>query len=70
MNPIEMGTSQLLVDGEAIGGSDWLLSTVSLAPGAHYIASSQPGDKFGIMVYAYDQDVSYSFPGGLDLAKQ
>ncbi len=34
--------------------------------GAHTITSSEPA---GVIVYGYDQYVSYGYTGGLDLAK-
>ncbi|MBM64771.1 MAG: hypothetical protein CMH55_00890 [Myxococcales bacterium] len=36
--------------------------------GPHVIESAG-GDRFGLMVYAFDSHVSYAYPGGLDLTK-
>jgi hypothetical protein len=52
-----------------IGSGAWRLTIVKLAAGAHDIKSLS-GDRFGIMVYAYDDYVSYAYPGGMDLTKQ
>jgi hypothetical protein len=37
-----------------------------LQPGAHTVTASEPA---GVIVYGYDQYVSYGYTGGLDLAK-
>ena len=65
----ETPADRLLLNSEPIGATEWVLTTIEVQPGAHFIGSAESGEKFGIMVYAYDQYVSYSFPGGLDLAK-
>ena len=54
---------------EPIGQSDWHLTIVEVSAGPHFM-SNPSGDAFGIMVYAYDRDVSYAFPGGLNLLKR
>ena len=38
--------------------------SVALEPGVHQLESDR---SFGLIVYAYDDYVSYAFPGGLDL---
>ncbi len=57
------------VHEEPIGQSDWHLTIVEVSAGPHFM-SNPSGDAFGIMVYAYDRDVSYAFPGGLNLLKR
>jgi hypothetical protein len=52
-----------------IGSGAWRLTILKISPGAHDIQSLS-GDRFGIMVYAYDDYVSYAYPGGMDLTKQ
>jgi hypothetical protein len=51
-----------------IGNSEWGYTIVRMDDGPHLI-SSRSGQPFGIMVYAYDDYVSYAYPGGLDLTK-
>ncbi len=48
----------------SLDGTEWEVFTVELEPGAHRIAADLP---IGIVVYAYDDYVSYAFTGGLDL---
>ncbi len=54
---------------ESIGDGHWMRSVIKLGPGRHQIEALD-GQPFGIMVYAYDDYVSYAYPGGMDLAKQ
>ncbi|MBA2660859.1 MAG: IgGFc-binding protein [Bradymonadaceae bacterium] len=42
----------------------WEVFAVALEPGVHAMESSEP---FGIIVYSYDDYVSYAFTGGLNL---
>jgi hypothetical protein len=51
-----------------IGTSEWGYTIVRMDDGPHLIESGN-GLPFGIMVYAYDDYVSYAYPGGLDLTK-
>jgi hypothetical protein len=47
-----------------LDGQDWVAFSLSLEPGLHTMS----GDlDFGVVVHAYDDYVSYAFPGGLDL---
>jgi hypothetical protein len=50
----------------ATSGVCWAVAKVSLSDGTHSIASTG-GEKFGIAVYGYDDDVSYGYPGGMAL---
>ena len=47
-------------------GTCWGTTTLSLSDGTHSI-ESVTGEAFGVVVYGYDDDVSYGYPGGLDL---
>ncbi len=47
-----------------LGGRTWDIYNVAVESGYHTMTSSE---RFGIVVYAYDDFVSYAFPGGLDL---
>ncbi|MEE2836068.1 MAG: IgGFc-binding protein [Myxococcota bacterium] len=74
MTPGAMGTRgrtpYIEVDSEPVGRENrWALTIIKVGEGAHSI-QSLTGDRFGIMAYAYDDYVSYAFPGGLDLAKR
>jgi hypothetical protein len=52
---------------EELQGSDHLLLHVPLDDGAHTLEGTAP---FGILVYAYDDYVSYAYTGGLNLLKR
>jgi hypothetical protein len=56
-----------LSDASTINGSEALYKYVELSDGPHKISGTAP---FGIMVFAYDDFVSYAFTGGLNLTKQ
>jgi hypothetical protein len=66
--------AQVAVDGEdvlpgffeAIGSGVYSVYRDRLDPGTHTITSSEPA---GVIVYGYDQYVSYGYTGGLDLAE-
>jgi hypothetical protein len=45
-------------------GRDWEVFSVALSADAHTLSSDE---RFLLVVYAYDDYVSYAFPGGLDL---
>lgn len=47
-----------------LDGQRWRLYSIALDPGVHQLVATEP---VGIIVYAYDDYVSYAFPGGLDL---
>jgi hypothetical protein len=51
-----------------IGTSEWGFTILRMNDGPHLI-ESRSGLPVGIMVYAYDDYVSYAYPGGLDLTK-
>lgn len=56
-----------LARGERVLGEDWVYVHAPLADGPHQITGDQ---RTGIVVYAYDDWVSYAFTGGLDLVKR
>ena len=53
-------------DYEKVDDSNWLISHIEVEPGPHQIEANSP---FGLVVYGYDNYVSYSYTGGLDLTK-
>ncbi|MCA9539579.1 MAG: IgGFc-binding protein, partial [Myxococcales bacterium] len=56
-----------LADGIQVPGSNYFYKHVPVDDGPHLIEGRS---LFGIMVYAYDDFVSYAFTGGLNLTKQ
>lgn len=64
--------SSVQIDGEdipagyftIIGSGQYSVYRQRLTPGPHTIRSSEPA---GVIVYGYDQYVSYAYTGGLDL---
>jgi hypothetical protein len=73
INPVSMGdrarTPFIEVDNQAIGNGNWALTILGVGSGQHSI-ESMTLERFGITAYAYDDYVSYAFPGGLDLEKR
>ncbi len=47
-----------------IPSSDWKRARIELDPGVHHIKATRP---VGVIVYGYDDDVSYAYPGGAEL---
>ena len=60
------GVAVDLADATRIDGSGYVFKHVALDDGAHTMQGRAP---FGIVVYAYDNFVSYAFTGGLNLTK-
>jgi hypothetical protein len=56
-----------LTGGTPVMGDTFVSVTVPLEDGAHRMVGDMP---FGILVYAYDDWVSYAFTGGLNLLKE
>ncbi|MGM0577236.1 MAG: IgGFc-binding protein [Myxococcota bacterium] len=64
--------AQVTLDGEqippgffeVIGSGDYSVHRTRVEPGPHTISSSEPA---GVIVYGYDQYVSYAYTGGLSL---
>ena len=56
-----------LASGTPVPGSTRVYRHLPIADGPHRVAGDAP---FGILVYAYDDFVSYAFTGGLNLEKE
>jgi len=69
----EMGnasrTPYLVEEERRIGDSDWYRTVVRLGPGGHFVTDLLQ-EPFGINVHAYNEFVSYAYPGGMNLTKQ
>ncbi len=63
---ISVDGEELSGEGNQIGSTSWRVHHVDVSPGVHRIASAN-GEKFGLYGYGYDCDVSYAYPGGLNL---
>ena len=61
------GVSLDLSQAQSIENSTSQYIYVELTDGAHHVESSSP---FGIMVFAFDDFVSYAFTGGLNFTKR
>ena len=64
----------LTIDGEPVetpelplGLTTWNVTTVEVTPGVHRVEGTNP---VGVTAYGYDCDVSYAYPGGLNLEAQ
>lgn len=55
---------QLELERVSLDGKTWRVYSIELDPGVHQLKAAS---AFGLVVYAYDDYVSYAFPGGLDL---
>jgi hypothetical protein len=51
-------------DVAEMAGVTWMVATVELADGRHTLTADAP---IGLTVYGYDRDVSYGYPGGVNL---
>lgn len=61
-DPSQIGTK--FGDYKVIGTGEFAVYRIIISDGTHVITSEKP---IGIIVYGYDQYVSYGYPGGLDL---
>jgi hypothetical protein len=61
---ITMDDVELDAQWEAFPSGDAVRARVEMEPGVHHLKSSQP---MGVIVYGYDDDVSYAYPGGAQL---
>ncbi|MEZ4475753.1 MAG: IgGFc-binding protein, partial [bacterium] len=68
--------ASVVLDGEAVdlgrvaapvAGSEFVFAHVPIADGPHRVSADRP---FGILVFAFDDYVSYAFTGGLNLNKR
>lgn len=60
--PVEV--DGVVVSATRAGVGVWEVMQVSVTDGVHTVTSARP---FGLVAYGYDCDVSYAYPGGLDL---
>ncbi len=74
LNLMYQSGTELTIDGVAVelpeaplGLSNWNVHTVDVTPGVHRIEGTAP---VGVTAYGYDCDVSYAYPGGLNLEEQ
>ncbi len=61
---IEVDGLPVSLETTPIGGSSWVASRLPVLPGVHRIAANA---RIGVTVYGFDCDVSYGYPGGLDV---
>jgi hypothetical protein len=52
------------VTATAIGGTGWEVRNIPLAPGTHRVSADV---GIGVSIHGYGCDVSYAYPGGLNL---
>ncbi len=53
------------VEWEPVGdGAEWEVARFAIGDGVHFVQSDEP---ISVIVYGYDQYVSYGYPGGLNL---
>ncbi|MFT7582553.1 MAG: hypothetical protein ACI9MR_004235 [Myxococcota bacterium] len=71
LNVMAPASAVVLVDGNPISGVatplgdlGWTMTRVAVEPGVHEVEAD---DDFGLTVYGYDCEVSYAYPGGLQL---
>jgi len=55
---------KLQIEKLRVNGQDWTVFALRVHSGVHRVESSRP---FALLVYAYDDYVSYAYVGGLDL---
>ncbi|MBM4319772.1 MAG: hypothetical protein FJ125_07395 [Deltaproteobacteria bacterium] len=77
VNVMARAGTRVEIDGELIpenqasevgelGGEDWVVYTHEVSDGSHCVTADT---TFGLVVYGYDKDVSYGYPGGLNLER-
>ncbi len=49
---------------EDFGSGDYMWARVAMEPGVHQLKADK---DVGLVVYGYDSDVSYAYPGGANL---
>ena len=57
------------LEGEAlpVGASEWVVTRIAVSPGVHRVVGSS---RIAVTAYGYACNVSYAYPGGLELAPQ
>ena len=72
VNAGEMGNpnrGMYLLEGPTqVGESGWFRSVVRMPSGPHQVVDML-NESFGLMVHAYDDNVSYAYPGGMNMTK-
>jgi len=61
---VDIDGQPAILDGMPIGASDWHVQRIPVEAGVHSIEGTL---EIGVTAYGYDCDVSYAYPGGLDL---
>lgn len=62
---VDFDNAEIPGDWETVGsGEAWQIARFPIGDGVHFILADQP---VAIIVYGYDQYVSYGYPGGLNL---
>ena len=61
---IDLDGTPVELPPQKVGNTDWNTETITMIPGVHHVSANQP---IGITAYGYDCDVSYAYPGGLNL---
>ncbi len=67
LDGLPVDTTDPAIKGQGVAGSLYVAMHVPVGDGAHHIECTAP---FGLLVYAYDQFVSYAYTGGLNLTKR
>ena len=62
---ISIDGTNLSASGTQVGNTNWEVIRKKVQPGVHAIKADKP---VGLYAYGYECDVSYAYPGGLDLA--
>ncbi len=57
----------LALELKPLGNTGWNVQTIPVVPGVHQLSSTA---QFGVTAYGYDCDVSYAYPGGMNLITQ
>jgi hypothetical protein len=61
---VDIDGQPVVLDEIPIGSTDWHVQRVPVEPGVHRVEGTL---EIGVTAYGYDCDVSYAYPGGLNL---
>ena len=61
---VSLDGNNLSSSGSQVGGTQWRVIQKKVQPGVHRVHADKP---IGLYAYGYDCDVSYAYPGGLNL---